>query len=219
MNLDINKLKNSKDLALFLGMFAGDGCLSISHNGEGYRIYPLRFYNTNKKLVELFSDLFFKLFGLRGKIRGRKRENKQILWGFEKYSIRLYKIVNVDFEIPCGKKALKVGIPTFILKGDKEVKKHFFLGLLVTDGSIRKSGDIMFHLASHRLIYDLKALIKDIWGINRQVRTYLQRGKFNSYQLTLNKSESSLVLPQLPTWHNLVLRGSGFRTMSVSLEC
>ena len=49
MNVDINKLKKSNELAMFLGMFAGDGCLSIKHNGGGYRIYPIGFYNTNFK--------------------------------------------------------------------------------------------------------------------------------------------------------------------------
>ena len=207
MNLDINKLKNSKDLALFLGMFAGDGCLPISRNGEGYRIYPIRFYNTNKEYVDIFAELFFKLFGLRGKVLSRKRENKQILWRFEKHSVRLYKIINKNFEIPCGKKALKVGVPSFILNGDKKVKKYFFLGLLVTDGGVRKDGSMIFHSASQRLICDIKDLTNDVWRIDKEVKTYLQREKFNSYQLTLNKKESSLVLSQLPPWHNLVLRG------------
>jgi len=206
MNFDINNLKNSKDLALFLGMLAGDGCLSINHNGEGYRIYPINFYNTNKKYVDLFSDLFFKLFNVKGTIRGRERKNKLVLWEFEKYSVDLYKIINEDFEIACGKKALNVSIPSFILKGSNEIKKHFFLGLLITDGGIRKRGDIIFHLASKDLIYNLKVLIKGVWGFDRPIREFIQREKFKSYQLTLNKKESSIVLAQMPPWHNLVLR-------------
>ena len=54
--LDMNK---KEKLALFLGMLSGDGCLSISHNGEGYRNYPINFCNTNKEIVKLFDDLFF----------------------------------------------------------------------------------------------------------------------------------------------------------------
>ena len=45
MNFYIKKLKKSEDLALFLGMFTGDGCLTIGHNGFGYRTYPIVFVN------------------------------------------------------------------------------------------------------------------------------------------------------------------------------
>ena len=48
MNFDIKKLKESEDLALFLGMFAGDGCLTFNFNGDGNRIYPISFFNCNK---------------------------------------------------------------------------------------------------------------------------------------------------------------------------
>ena len=80
MDLDIIKLKKTNKLALLLGLFIGDGCLPVSHNGDGNRIYPIRFYNTNKVYVKLFSDLFFDLFQIKGTVRGRIRENKKILW-------------------------------------------------------------------------------------------------------------------------------------------
>ena len=206
MNININKLKNSKDLALFLGMFIGDGCLSNKKNGSGFRIYPISFFNTNRKLVELFGVLFKKIFGLNGKIRGNKREKKKLLWGFEKYSVEAYKIVNNEFEVPSGKKSSIVRIPSFILHGNNNLKKFFFLGLLITDGGIKKGGDIIFHLASKGLLYDLQKLIVDVWGFKRPVKSYIQRNKFRSYQLTLNKHQSSTILLDLPRSHNLVLR-------------
>jgi intein/homing endonuclease len=199
-------LKKSKELALFLGMFAGDRCLSISRNGEGYRIYPIRFFNTNKNYVDIFHDLFFKLFNIEGVIRGRERGNKLVLWEFEKYSVEIYKIINIDFEIVCGKKALNVRIPSFILNGTNKIKKHFFLGLLITDGGIRKNKSIIFHSASESLISDMQKLIKDVWDIDNSFKHYLQKEKYHSYQLNLNKEESSIILAQMPTWHNLVLR-------------
>jgi len=206
MNFDINQLKKSNELALFLGMFAGDGCISIKHNGNGFRIYPIRFFNTNKALVDLFSDLFYNLFKIRGAVRGRARLNKQILWEFEKYSVEVYKIIVNDFEIPCGKKASKVRAPSFIQNGSKELKKYFFLGLLITDGGFRKRNSIIFHSASRDLMFDLQALIKDIWGFERKVTRYLQREKYVSYQITLKKEETSTVLRDLPRSHNSVVR-------------
>jgi intein/homing endonuclease len=210
MNFDINQLKKSNDLALFLGMFAGDGSITIKHNGKGYRIYPIRFFNTNKLLVNLFSNLFYDLFGIRGVVRGRARLNKQVLWEFEKYSVQIYNIIVDDFEIPCGKKASKVRVPSFIRCGNKELKKHFFFGLLITDGGLRNRGDIIFHSASKSLSYDLQKLIKDTWRFDRKVREYLQNGKYKSYQLTLKKGETSKVLEDMPQSHNLVVRQLSF---------
>ena len=206
MNFNIKKLKKSEDLALFLGMFSGDGCLPYNFNGQGNRIYPLIFINTNKDYVTLFSDIFYKLFNIRGRVHVIKRKNKKDLWEFRKCFKEIYKLINNEFEIPNGKKALNVFIPSFILNGELKLKKYFFLGYLITDGGLRKRGDIMFHSASKNLIYDLKKLIKSVWGMDRGVKEYIQREKFLSYQLTLNKTQTSIVLPQLPTSHNLALR-------------
>ena len=208
MSFSVDKLKKSKDLALFLGMLVGEGCMPVKHNGQGYRIYPITFYNTNKKMVELFGNLFHKLFGLKGKIHKKERKDKKVLWEFEKYSVKLYNRINSDFEIFCGKKASNVSIPSFILDGTREVKKYFFLGLLITDGGVRKDKTIIFHLASKKLIYGLKNLIRSYWGFDKPVKRYVQKERFISYQLNLNRNESSVILSQMPQWHNLVLRES-----------
>ena len=154
----------------------------------------------------MFGEIFERLFKIKGNLRKRIRENRKDLWEFEKYSMKIYNIINEKFEIPCGKKSLNVKIPSFILNGKDSLKKHFFLGLLITDGSIKKQGSMLFHSASKELIYDLRNLIKDVWGFERKIKFYIQRKRFKSYQLTLNKQESSIILPQLPWSHNLVLR-------------
>ena len=199
MDIDIEKLKKSEDLALFLGMFAGDGCLSIKHDGRGYRIYPITFYNTNKEYVCLFGELFFKLFNIKGSIRCRERKGKLPLWEFEKYSVKLYTLINNDLEISNGKKALSVKVPSYILTGSIQVKKQFFLGLLITDGGIRADGTIIFHSASEDLLIGINTLIKSVWGFNLKLKSYIQRGKFKSYQLTLNKGNSSEILENYAT--------------------
>jgi intein/homing endonuclease len=188
---------NKKELALFLGMLAGDGCLSIKHNGDGDRVYPINFYNTNKDYVKGFSILFVNLFDIKGSIRCRKRKNKQDLWEFEKYSKKIFTKINEEFEIPCGKKAPIVQVPSFILSGDIEEKKNFFLGVLITDGGIKKNRSIMFHSASKELIKGIITLIFDLWGIKRTMKEYLQRQRFLSYQITLNIKDSSIVLNDL----------------------
>lgn len=203
MNFDIDKLKKSEDLALFLGMFVGDGCLTIGRNGFGYRTYPIIFVNTNIRYMETFKELFYKLFQIEGTLNVIHRKNKKDLWCFQKCSLEIYNLINKEFEIPTGKKCYDVRIPSFILNGDTEIKKHFFLGYLITDGGLRKGGDIIFHCSSKNLIYDLRELIKSVWEFERDIKEYLQKGKFLSYQLTLNKKQSNVILTQLPTSHNL----------------
>ncbi len=61
-------------------------------------------------------------------------------------------------------------------------------------------------MASKRLIEDIVELIAEIWGVNKNIRFY-QNGKFNSYQISLNTTESKQILEDMPPWHNLVLRG------------
>ena len=206
MNFDINKLKKSEDLALFLGMFVGDGCLTIGHNGFGYRTYPIIFVNIKKEYIKLFKDLFYKLFQVDGKVYVNKRKNKKDLWCFQKCSLEIYNLINKEFEIPAGKKCYTVRIPSFILNGDSDVKKHFFLGYLITDGGVKSKGDMMFHCSSENLLEDLRCLIKSVWGFERNIRQFIQREKYVSYQLTLNKTQSNVILAQLPTSHNLALR-------------
>jgi len=122
MNSSINKLN---DLALFLGMFAGDGSLPRKHNGEGYRNYVVAFYNTKEEYVKLFNKLFLELTGIEGKIKKRIRENRQPIWQIEKYSKKAFDMVNKEWEIPEGKKARNVFVPSFIMSSNEEVKKTF----------------------------------------------------------------------------------------------
>ena len=205
--MNVGILKKSEDLALFLGMLTGDGCLPIKRNGNGYRVYPINFYNTDKRQIHLFNNLFKKIFNLEGHIQTRQRKNRKRQWIFEKYSVKLYKIINNEFEIGNGKKALKAKIPSFILNGNDELKKFFFLGLLITDGRVGIDRSIIFNCASKKLMYDLKQLVKDVWDFDRPIYHYIQKNKFNVYRLILNKIQGPIILSQLPGSHNLVVRG------------
>ena len=52
---------------------------------------------------------------------------------------------------------------------------------------------------------DLRQLIYDLWKIDKPVKEYKQN-QFLSYQISLNKEESSLIKSQLLASHNPVLR-------------
>ncbi len=194
-------MNRGEKLALLLGMLSGDGCLTIGHNGKGYRDYPIRFYNTNKRLVEFFNELFFYLFEIKGSILFKDRINRKRLWVFSKYSKEIYnKIKSMDF--PEGRKRDILRIPKLITVGTKEEKRAFFIGFLITDGCLRKRGDILFHSGSKLFLEDLSLLISDFTRNVKPIKQYIQREVYKSYQLNLNKSETKILLGDMPLWDN-----------------
>lgn len=195
-------------MALFLGMLCGDGCLSIKHNGEGYRTYPIDFCNNNRYTVALFENLFFELFGIHGRICFRDRVNRQRIWHFLKYS---HKIVDElkSLGFPEGVKRDVLRVPEIIKNGSASEKLAFVKGLIITDGHIRKSGGILFHLGSRLFLEDLSTLFESLLGVRNQVKSFIQ-GPYISYQLYLYKAEGLSLLSRMPTWADgtMVLRRS-----------
>lgn len=201
---------NKKErFALFLGMLCGDGCLSIKHNGEGYRVYPIQFCSGKQSEVELFAYLFKKIFGIEGRVSSRTREGRKEIWGFLKHSRKIFEYLR-DFGCPEGKKKYTLKVPTSIFNSSKIEKKLFILGFAICDGYFNKSNGIMLHLGTKRFIEDLNLLISSIIGYKKEIKECKQNGKYSSYQLYLNKAEKELILSDMPRWDNgtpSVLRG------------
>ena len=186
-------MNKKEKFALMLGILCGDGCLPICHNGEGYRDYKISFCNTDKKLINLFSDLFFDLFGIRGKISVANRINRKPLYEFWKYSKEIVnKLKPIGFLEGVKRDILRV--PNMIFKGTDEEKTAFIYGFLITDGSLRKKGDILFHSGSRLFLEDLSLLISYFTGTKKPIREYVQREVYRSYQLNLNKPETEKLL-------------------------
>lgn len=190
-------MNRSEKLALFLGMLSGDGCLSIMHNGEGYRNYPIQFYNNDKNKVLLFNQLFFDLFGLQGTVSSRTRKNRKEIWEFKKTSHKACdEIKSLGF--PEGVKRDVLRVLPIIKNGTKEEKLAFLHGIIITDG-YQNEQCLRFHLGSKLFIEDLSILIAEFIGNIKPVKQYIQ-GKYISYQLSLNKQEKDIILK--PTWDN-----------------
>lgn len=194
-------MNKKEKFALFLGMLSGDGCLPLKHNGAGYRDYATQFYNTDRNLVELFDSLFFNLFKVHGTIGYSDRLNKKRLFGFCKYSKEIYlKIKKVGF--PEGVKRDILRVPAMIKRGTKKEKLCFILGILITDGCLRKNESILFHSGSKLFLEDLSRLISEFTGNTKNIREYVQREIYKSYQLSLNKPETKKLLLDMPSWDN-----------------
>ena len=194
-------MDRGEKLALFLGMLSGDGCLSIGHNGEGYRDYPIQFYNNDKTKVYLFDKLFFELFGIHGHITSRTRKNRQEIWEFKKISRKIVEEIKA-LGFPEGVKRDVLRVLPVIKNGTDNEKLLFIHGMLITDG-YTTNDMIRFHLGSKLFIEDLSELIAEFIGKKKEVKEYTQREIYKSYQLSLNKVEKDLLLSRHGT---MVLR-------------
>lgn len=196
-------MNKSEKLALFLGMLSGDGCLSIAHNGEGYRNYPIDFCNTEKTNVELFAKLFSTLFGKIGTINSRKRaDNRKRIWNFRKHSVEVATYLK-KLGFPEGVKRDVLRVLPIINNGTKKERFAFIYGVAITDGCIKADRGIMFHSGSKLFLEDLSKLFSSLGMTKKIVKSYIQHLNdkyFVSYQLYLNKQEKELILQ--PGWHN-----------------
>lgn len=191
-------MNKKEKLALLFGMLSGDGCLPIAHNGAGYRDYKIVFCNTNIKLVRLFANTFQDVFRIEGTITKQDRPNKKRLFYFTKYSKEVEQQF-VAWGFPEGIKRDVLRIPQFIKEGNKKEKFAFIRGVLITDGSLRRRGDILFHSGSRLFLKELSKLISEFTGTNKPIREYVQREVYKSYQLNLNMQETKKILLNMPT--------------------
>jgi len=180
-------------LALFMGMLSGDGWLSIKTKKAGYKSYSVEFCNTELQIVTKFRDLFFKIFNVQGNIHPRKRPNRKEIFQFSSYfKESFFRLSKLGFPIGVKRDVLK--ILDFIKSGSKEEKLAFLFGLYLTDGCLKKDSLIYFHLGSKTFLREVAELISELSGSKKIVKTYVQREKFYSYQLGLNKEETRMIL-------------------------
>lgn len=184
---------NKEDLALFLGMLSGDGHLAIRTKKAGYKSFSVEFCNTDLKLIKLFDELLYKLFNVRGNFHSRIREGRKEIFEFRTYSKDIFDYIS-SLSFPIGIKRDKLRILPIIFQGSKREKELFLRGVLITDGSIKESGAIFFHTGSKIFLEDISKLINELYGVKKDIKKYLQRDKFFSYQLNLNKEESQKIL-------------------------
>ncbi len=175
-------------LALFLGMLSGDGCLTIRRKKAGYKCYATEFFNSNLDLISLYRGLLFDLFGVEVRPSSRLREGRtKVTYECRTYSKYVFSKC-VDMGFPIGKKRDKLRVVEFIMDGRREDQIAFLKGLTITDGSIKKSGTVVFHMGSKKFLEDVSELIFQLFGIRKPIKEYIQKEKFYSYQALLNKS-------------------------------
>lgn len=145
-------------------------------------------------LINQFQDLFSALFKIKGNYYPNKRRDKRkITYSFRSHSREVFNKIS-SWRFPVGLKKDKLRIPPIIWNMEEKEKLLFLKGVIITDGSIRKQGNVLFHLASKKFLEDISDLIYELFNLRKPIKEYLQREKFYSYQLLLDKREAQIVL-------------------------
>lgn len=164
------------DLLYFVGVIAGDGCLS----SDTYRI---RLEKTNEGYMRgVFKPLMERLFKIHVNLGKRERKGKKPTMVLEKKCKPLYRLLDIIFEVPKGKKAQKIRMPAIVQKLDPIDRVPYLTGLFDTDWG-RYGGSFGTSTASKYLFKDMEKTLNEL-GIGNWRSRYKYRGH-KSYHLRI----------------------------------
>ncbi|HLC39521.1 MAG TPA: hypothetical protein VJJ76_01420 [archaeon] len=194
----------TSDLLYFVGVLVGDGSLPKRFDKRGYRKYAIVIEKANEKYVKnVLKPLAEKLFKRAWSLYEIKRKNRQTKYSLCLNSRPLYEYFSKVFEIPEGKKANKVRMPTIIRKLPPKDRMPFIAGIIDTDWGSSGGERFGTHLASKQLLIDVLDALEVFLGKKYEIREYLQKGKFKSYQTVISKSEKHHLFKLFQTYYPL----------------
>lgn len=118
------------DLAYFMGLLVGDGCICISEKGGKYRI---DFVNEDQDLLDSFEEYLIEYF-VDDPENIDRRNRRNSTWEIQYFRKKLaYYLLKCGFT---STTALDKKIPWVIKKASKECMKEFLISLMDTDGCI-----------------------------------------------------------------------------------
>lgn len=183
----LNKLnlpgEMSPELAEFVGIHFGDGCMNIS--SFTYRLY-YSFNARDKEYILYVKDLFYRLFNVTMKVEEVMSKNIISIYFHSK---TLCNFFNVSLKVPYSPKK-NLLIPEYI-KSNKQYLASFLRGLFDTDGCIitqkmRKYSYRLIKICTGIRIFaeDIKFTLKMI-----NIESYICNKK-TSYDVVIRRKES-----------------------------
>ena len=145
------------ELIYLAGVVAGDGHLTKGvkwKNKNNSRDYGVIIHSNNKDFLEYILGLIKNKIKTRVKVK----EGKRACYISVRSKI-LQNTLNLELDIPLGKKSRKIFIPKNIK--DKEEVNHFIAGFFDTDGGFR-GNSIGFCSASKRIIKEVSEYLNSI---------------------------------------------------------
>lgn len=149
----------NRDLMYLIGLWFGDGCKDILR---------VRFTNSDKKLLDDFTSITKKIFGLKIPVYSPHGNTFEICYDSKMFSSYLDHL---------GFYSNKEDIPEWLIDAPKELRYGFLEGVLNTDGSVKADGNVVaitnktYHVIS-RVKYMMDGL---------GIYTYIQKEKFGSH--------------------------------------
>lgn len=135
-------IRLDEDLAYFLGLIASDGHVMARQKALG-------FYNNNRQLADVFSDLCQKLFGKRP-TEMKARSSAPTLISQRLYCEEAWHICAMRIGMPSSK-SIMLEFPELIAKSKPSVILSFVAGVVEGDGSVcKKTGRARVSTGSER---------------------------------------------------------------------
>lgn len=126
-------LSISNELATFVGMVLGDGHLKQNK-------FQISIELSNKNLINIFGDLCIYLFNRKVNIYSRERQDRKRSYYCVLDSKAIYILLNKLYNVPSGKKSNIISVPVIVKHNNKDIKRAFLTGVLVTEGGRRRKG-------------------------------------------------------------------------------
>lgn len=161
--------KITPEICFLAGSIIGDGHLRKDKSSVEIELSSL-------EILGLIKKNFEKIFSIKLNLREvkDKRPNRKLRWRLAIYSKLINQLFNIVFEIPIGKKSFSVTIPKLILNSNLESKKHFLLGLFLTDGGLKRKKSISFTCSNKAFALGIKSLLNE-FGINSWISQWLSK--------------------------------------------
>ncbi len=173
----------NENLSFFVAAIIGDGHLRKSK-------LQINIELSDKKLINYLRDLCRILFNREFNVRTiRKRVGKKQSYQMVMDSKAIYSLLNNTFGIPVGKKSRIVSVPELILRSnDKNIKKSFLIGIMVTEGG-KRMRQVGLSTASKKLWECLAFLFEDVGIKIRRDKWIYQKYKKEYYGISFRRED------------------------------
>jgi len=213
------KINIDKDLALFLGIFMGDGAFA----GDSGTI-SIACDRECQDVVREVERLMLKLFGgSHSRISGDKKGCEEIRKSNKRF-IDIFNQLGILRKNGSGNYRRNIKVPDFIKQSPKPVVKEFLKGLFEADGFAGRNGNrIVFFSKYKYFIQDVQLLLLS-FGITSRLRTAVKKSstgcEYIGYDLSLRKEESSLYKKEIgfisQKKNSRLKKGNGVRLNNLS---
>ena len=171
-----------EDFMYFVGLIAGDGSISKAKLMAGYGGYQIRFSNANEHLLERYTSIITKLFGVDYK----RSDGSNVRPPDVRFGSKIIAEILQTLGVPVSPKSSKISIPDMVLNLPNNLIAAYLRGLFDTDGSCtaRRNGssNLQLYTTSKQLAEGVQlALLK--FGIIGRIRVRPRDEVTSSYRV------------------------------------